>query len=467
MPSLPGLAYKVFARPTCVPLKHLFHCSENHTMTQPQQPAVTPLEQPSRPRLIIGIDWADKTHAVCYIDPARPRHPIHQCLEQRPADIGEWAASLRQKYPDHELCVSLEQSRGALFSALLATGHFTLYPLNPKQLARFREALHPTGRKSDPDDAELLARFLQQHPDKVRPARPDSEQTRLLVHLTELRRNLVEERKRLTLQLTSTLKQYFPLILELFAGKIDQPLVIQLLKRWPTLAQLQRANPVTLKSVWKAQGLRNEERWHALLTTIRGATPLTNDRAILESLATYAVALAGQLEQLVQSIAKFDTQIAKIVAVHEDAPLFRSLPGAGDVLVPRLIAAMGSDRERYQSAEQIQNYSGIAPVTEASGKMRHVKRRRACPHFLKQTFHEFADQSRRWSRWAKAWYESKRAAGMKHQAAVRALAYKWIRIIFQMWKKRETYSEERYIQALTTTNSPIVAKIPNYSQIGA
>lgn len=431
-------------------------------MTQPHTPE-TPLPTP---HLVIGIDWADKSHAVCCIDPLRPRQIRQSTLEQRPQAIAEWAASLRQQYPQHELAVCLEQSRGALFSALLATGHFTLYPLNPKQLARFREALHPTGRKSDPDDAELLALFLLQHRDKLRPARPDSEQTRLLVHLTELRRNLVEQRKSLTLQLTSILKLYFPLILELWPGKIDHPLVTKLLQRWSNLAELRKVNPVTLKVFWKEHGLRNEERRAALITAIRAATPLTTDRAVVESYASYAKALAVQLEHLVQSIDQFDTQIEAVVAVHEDARIFRSLPGAGDVLVPRLIAAFGSDRERYASAEQVQNYSGIAPITQTSGKMHQVKRRRACPKFLRQTFHEFADHSRHWSRWAKAWYEAKRAAGMKHQAVVRALAFKWIRIIFQMWKKRETYSEERYLQALTKANSPI-AQICKNSQIGA
>lgn len=463
MLSVPGLAYKVFACPTRVPLTTTIHFSEISTMTQPHTTSETPLPKPI---LVIGIDWADKAHAVCCIDPLRPRKTHLATLEQRPQAIVEWAASLRQQYPQHELAVCLEQSRGALFSALLATGHFTLYPLNPKQLARFREALHPTGRKSDPDDAELLARFLLQHRDKLRPARPDSEQTRLLVHLTELRRNLVEQRKSLALQLNSTLKLYFPLILELFPGKLDHPLVTKLLQRWSSLAELRRANPVTLKAFWKEHGLRNDERRTELITSIRTATPLTTDRAIVESYASYAVALAIQLEHLVQSIERFDAQIEAVVAVHEDTPLFRSLPGAGDVLVPRLIAAFGSDRERYESAEQVQNYSGIAPVTQTSGKMHHVQRRRACPKFLRQTFHEFADHSRHWSRWAKAWYDSKRAGGMKHQATVRALAYKWIRIIFQMWKKRETYSEERYLQALTKANSPI-AQICKNSQIGA
>jgi transposase len=462
MLSVPGLAYKVFACPTDVPLPQRSF-SENSVMTQPHTPSQSLL---AKPRLVIGIDWADKAHAVCCIDPLKPQKPHHHPLEQQAQAIAEWAAGLRQKYPEHELCVCLEQSHGALFYALLATGHFTLYPINPKQLARFREALHPTGRKSDPGDAELLARFLLNHREQLRPARPDSEQTRLLGHLTELRRSRVEDRKRVTSQLADALKLYFPLILELFHGQLDRPLVTKLLQRWSTFADLRRANPDTLKTFLKQHGLRSEERREALVAAIRSAVPLTTDKALVEPYATYAAALARELEHIVDSIEKFDLQIEAAVAVHEDAPIFQSLPGAGAVLVPRLIAAFGSDRDRYESAAQIQNYSGIAPVMKQSGKSRSVQRRRACPKFLRQTFHEFADHSCRWSHWAKAWYDLKRAAGMKHQAVVRALAYKWIRIIFQLWKKRETYSEQRYIQALVKKNSPI-AEICKNSQIGA
>ncbi len=462
MLSLQGLDYKVFACPTNVPLpQRLF--SENLAMTQPHSP---PEPVTSKPILIIGIDWADKAHAVCRIDPQRPQKSHSEQLEQQPQAIAEWAAGLRQKYPDHELCVCLEQSRGPLFYALLSTGHFTLYPINPKQLARFREALHPTGRKSDPDDAELLAQFLLQHPQQLRPARPDTEETRLLAHLTELRRNLVEERKRVTLQLQTTLKLYFPVLLELFSGKLDQPLVTKLLQRWPTLSDLSRANPSTVKTFLKEQGLRNEERREAVATAIRAAIPLTTDKAIIQPYAAYAQGLARQLEQIVQSIETFDIQIEAAVAGHEDAPLFQSLPGAGAALVPRLIAAFGSDRDRYESAEQIQTYSGIAPVTKTSGKLRSVQRRRACPKFLRQTFHEFAEHSCRWSTWAKAWYDLKRASGMKHHATIRALAFKWIRILFQLWKTHETYSEQRYIQALIKANSPLAEKLKN-TQIGA
>ena len=131
-------------------------------------------------------------------------------------------------------------------------------------------------------------------------------------------------------------------------------------------------------------------------------------------------------------------------------------------LVPRLIAAFGSDRNRWQSPEQLQSYSGIAPVTQQSGNSRVVKRRYACPKFLRQTFHEFADHSRKWSPWAKAWYEDRRARGVKHHAALRALAFKWIRIMFRMWKNRETYSESHYTTALVNAGSPL-ANLPQNS----
>jgi transposase len=416
---------------------------------------------PSEAILLVGIDWAQQSHAVCLIEPHGDSTPRHSQLPHQPDAIAAWAAQLRQAYPRHQLCVVLEQSRGALMHALLATGEFLLFPINPRQLARYREAVHPSGGKNDPTDAELLARFLQHHRQQLRPWQPDTPQTRRIAHLVEFRRKLVEERKRLTQKLAGTLRMYFPFLLEHFCEKLASPLVTMLLKKWPSLAALKRPHPQTLRTFFKEHGVKGEQRREALVQAIRSARPLTRDAALIDTHATYAQSLARQLQELAESIAQFDGQLQQAVAQHEDAPLFRSLPGAGDVLVPRLIAAFGSDRDRYESAEQVQSYSGIAPVTQQSGKSRCVKRRYACPKFLRQTFHEFADHSRKWSPWAKAWYRHKREGGMKHNAALRALAFKWIRIIFRLWKNRESYSEQRYLDALRKAGSPIVPLLQN------
>jgi transposase len=402
--------------------------------------------------VIVGIDWADAEHVLCLIEP--DGRPNIDTLEQSPAVIDEWAADLKRRFPGRTIAVALEQTKDALIYALMKYEHILLYSINPKQLARYREALNPSGSKDDPTDAALLAQFLQHHAGQLRPCKPDTAATRKLAAYVEHRRKIVEERKRLSQQLTSRLKLYFPLLIELFPRNIER--IAALVKRWPTLAKLRRVHPQTLRTFLKQQGIRNEQKRSEIIAAIRAALPLTTDEAIVEPNALFAVSLAKQIKQLNQTIDQFDEQIAKLVAAHDDAALFRALPGAGAALVPRLIVALGTDRDRYDTAEEIQSHSGIAPVTRQSGKARHVSRRYACPKFLRKTFHEFADHARKWSAWSKAFYNMKIAAGFKHHAAVRALAYKWIRVIFYLWKTRTIYDETVYLAQLKKRNSPVM-----------
>jgi hypothetical protein len=70
---------------------------------------------------------------------------------------------------------------------------------------------------------------------------------------------------------------------------------------------------------------------------------------------------------------------------------------------------------------------------ERSGKSTLIRWRYFCPKFLRQSFHEYAGESIHHSFRAKAYDMSQRARGKSHQAAVRALAFKWIRIIYKCW----------------------------------
>ena len=141
----------------------------------------------------VGIDWADRQHAVCLLDGTGH---IDQELEHSPEAIAAWAEALRQRYGGLPVAVALEQSRGPLIYALMQYAHLVLFPINPKQLARYREALSVGGKKDDPTDAQLLARFLRDHRDCVRAWQPEEAQTRELARLCELRRNIVESRKK-------------------------------------------------------------------------------------------------------------------------------------------------------------------------------------------------------------------------------------------------------------------------------
>src|SRR5438132_11244013 len=105
-------------------------------------------------------------------------------------------------------------------------------------------------------------------------------------------------------------------------------------------------------------------------------------------------ARVDQLPPLFDTLGEFERQLAALFAQHPDRPLFEHLPGAGKVLAPRLLAAFGTQRERWQQAAEVLTYWGVAPVTEQSGRSRWVHWRLACHKFLRQSWHEFAAHSR-------------------------------------------------------------------------
>ena len=167
------------------------------------------------------------------------------------------------------------------------------------------------------------------------------------------------------------------------------------------------------------------------------------------------VALVSLIKVYSQQEKAYDARIADDVREHADYSIFRSLPGASDLTHCRMIAAMGDDRTRYQSASSLQAATGIAPLTTQSGKQSFVSCRWACPKFLRQTFHEYAGLSIKQSRWAAAYYQFLKDNGKTPQMAKRALAYKWQRIIFRCWQDRVPYDEATHIQRLKKTNSHI------------
>jgi transposase len=427
-------------------------------------PEVKIMTKPLDFAAFVGVDWADQQHAVCLASPDGARLD-RGVLDQEATAINDWARELQQRFAGQRIAVCLEQSRGALIYALLKYEFLVLFPLNPKQLARYRQAFAPSGAKDDPTDAELLCRFVREHHQQLRAWCPDDVATRALRLLSEDRRQAVDERTGYGNRLQQCLKETFPLALELAGKNIYAERFLNLLAKYPTLRELQRASPRQLvKLLSRRRRVADEpslaDAQDPRVLSVRAAVPLTTDPAVLEAARLKITRIVALLHNLNEAIEAYDRQIAERFATHDDAPLFANLPGAGPALAPRLAAAFGSDRTRYQSAEQLQSYSGIAPITVRSGKSCVVKRRRACPRFLRQTFHEFARCSRIKSAWAAAYCRMLIAQGHGFHAALRALAFKWIRILFRCWQQRTPYNEHHYLEQLRRKNSPLLAFLP-------
>src|SRR4029434_10103310 len=228
------------------------------------------------------------------------------------------------------------------------------------------------------------------------------------------------------------------------------------LSHWPTLKAAQLARRTTLERFFRAHHVRSADVITTRIEAIKSAVALTTDEGVITPNTLLVRALVAQLRVTLQAIADFDKAIAQRAQDHPDFPLFDALPGAGAVFAPRLLVAFGEQRERYASAEELQKYAGIAPVTERSGKKAWVHWRLQCPTFLRQTFVEWAAESTRHSFWAQVYYHQQRDKGKAHQAAVRALAFKWIRILYRCWPEHTPYAEATYLQALTRRGSSLL-----------
>jgi len=398
----------------------------------------------------VGIDWADQKHSVF----------VHfsdgdsycQKIDSRPKAIQQWLLELQAKCTAGKVAIALEQRRGPLFYQLCSHLEWIdLYPVNPQSLASFRQTFFSSRAKNDPVDSQLLEEIVRTHGDRLRRYQPQPISERKLDQYCRLRRGLLDLATQTELKLISTLKQYFPLVLELFgAVGLKADIALSFLSRWPTLALLQKAQVNTIRSFFYAHNSRSQSLIEERLQQIKEALNVTDDLALIEPFVLTTKCLVGQLRSFKKVLKEFDHQIEQLFKSHPDHSLFESFPGAGKQLGPRLLAVFGSDRTRWATPLDIQKFSGIAPVIERSGKSVWVHRRLSRPKFICQTFHEFAQHSVLHCSWAEQFYRRQRQKGKSHHSAVRALAFKWIRILYACWKANQPYDESRYLQALQT-----------------
>jgi transposase len=401
----------------------------------------------------VAIDWADQKHYWSLREAGSQRIEQGE-LDHTPEAVEEWVSGLSRRFGGRPLAVALEQKRGALLAMLSKYESLHLFPVHPLTLARYRQAWHPSGCKSDRGDADLLLEILCQHRDRLRRLEPDTPQTRQLQFQVENRRKLVDARTAQSNQLRHWLKLYYPQILEWFPD-LDTVVAGRFVERWPNLAELQKARATTIEKFLRQHHVRNPDHIRQRIQDIGRAVPATHDPALIDAAQTMALVCIQQMAVLRSAICRLEQAIAQLASRHPDWEIFDSLPGAGAALAPRLMAVLGTRRERFASANELQCFAGIAPVKEASGNTAWVHVRWACSRFVRQTFHEWAACSIPQCEWARQYYHHQRAKNKSHHTAVRALAFKWMRILYRCWKDRQPYREDLYLTRVAERAVPL------------
>ena len=406
---------------------------------------------------LVALDWGETEHAFAtQVDES----PVETGTMPATAEcLHGWLEEIQKRVVGRPVALAIEGGKSAVIHALTAHPWLVVYPVHPATSDRFRKAFVPSGAKDDVPDALVLLTILTQHRDQLRPLKLDSPETRKVAALVAARRRAVDQRTKLACELGSTLKSYYPQALDLCGREPATSLALDFLSRWPELKSLKAARPATLRTFYAAHNSRHPTVLADRLALIAHARALTEDRAVIEPAILQVKMLVDILRPLQRNIELIEEHIAEAFDAHPEAALFQGLPGAGPATAPRLLVAFGTDRSRYPDACSLQKYAGIAPVKQKSGHSLWIHWRWNAPKFLRQTFVEWAGQSVPKCAWAKAYYRQQRAAGKHHQATLRALAFKWIRILWRCWQDRVPYSEARYLASLKRQKSPLAARL--------
>ena len=269
---------------------------------------------------LVAIDWADQKHDIALLDTATSRRETHT-LKHSAQALDEWATALRARFCGQRVAVILEQSRGPLVFALLKYDFLVLYPINPKTLARFREAFSPSGAKEDPTDADYLLEILLHHREKLTAWLPDDEQTRTLQYLVAYRRRLIGDQTRISNRLTAQLKLYFPQVLDWF-DDLATHLVCDFLLEWPTLSAVKKARRRTLEKFFCEHNSVRRETNQRRLAEIKAAVPLTTDCAVINSSMLMVKALAAQMKTVLEAIRELEAEMTRMCNLPQDHLIF-------------------------------------------------------------------------------------------------------------------------------------------------
>jgi hypothetical protein len=185
---------------------------------------------------------------------------------------------------------------------------------------------------------------------------------------------------------------------------------------------------------------RIEQRAVEIQTVLR-SEQLTAPDLVSDAMGATVAALVAVIGELNTQIAVLETTLADRFDQHPDAKIIRSLPGLGMTLGARVLGEFGDDPNRYLDAKSRKNYSGMSPITRASGKQKVVLARYARNRRLSDACYLWAFAALTASPGARAFYDHHRAKGDTHHRALRALANRLVGILHGCLRHHTPYDE--------------------------
>jgi len=414
----------------------------------------TGLSLEDQPLFFVGIDWAAAEHAVCVLDRAGKKVTAFT-IDHTAAGFARLATRLGKLGAVDRIPVAIERPDGRLVDALAEAGHPVL-PVKPTAIKSWRENEVPSGAKSDPGDAYVIADYLRVRFHRLRPAAPLSSHTKALRAVVRTRGDLVETRVAATNQLAALLDAHWPGAKAIFAA-LESAIALAFLTAYPTAATAAGLTEHHLAQFCAQQGYSGKKPAAVLLARLRSAPAGTLDPVVCEGIRAAILAQVSIVTALNTAIKNLDRATAERMDTHPDGKTFQSFPRAGTINAAQILAEWGDAREVFDRPDAIAALAGITPVTKASGKHRSVSFRWACNKRLRVAITTFAANSRFASPWAADIYDRARASGKDHPHATRILARAWVRVMWRCWQNGTPYDPDLHGNARRPAETQVAA----------
>ena len=386
----------------------------------------------------VGDDWAEDHHDV-EVQDGTGRRLARARLPEGVAGIARLheliAGVVAEEAEPGQVAIGIETDRGPWVAALVAAG-YRVFAINPRQVARYRERHGTSGAKSDAADAHTLADMVRTDAHQLRPVAGDSALAEGVKVLTRAHQNLIWDRHRQMLRLRAALREFFPAALEAFPD-LTAPDALELLAAAPDPDRAARLSRSKIAAALRRARRRDVQAKAGEVQAALRSAQLTQPAELAGAYAA-TVALIAAINTQITALGK---QVEAHFGRHPDAEIYRSQPGLGDLLGARVLGEFGDDPDRYAGARARKNYAGQAPITRASGKKRVVLARYVRNRRLADALHQQAFCALRASPGARAYYDSLRARGAGHHAALRQLANRLVGILHGCLKTRTLYDE--------------------------
>lgn len=390
--------------------------------------------------ICVGVDWAEAHHDV-YLEDDDGRRLGGGRLPEGVDGIARFHDLVGAHVDDpSQVVIGIETDRGLFVAALVAAGYL-VFAVNPMSSSRYRDRHSTSGAKSDPGDAKVLADMVRTDRHNHRPVSADSDTVQAVKILARAHQSMIWSRGRQTNMLRSTLREFYPAAPEAFDDLASGD-ALEVLRVAPTpeLGRTLSKSKIAAALGRGGRQRRIDERATEIQVALR-APQLTAPAAI-------STAMGASVSATVTVIAAMETQIAVLAQEleagfekHPDAEVVRSLPGLGTVLGARVLGEFGDEPNRYGTAKCRKNYAGTSPITRASGTKRVVLARHVRNKRLADAIYMWAFAALNASPGARSLYESHRAAGDTHHAALRVLGNRLVGILHGCLEHHTLYDE--------------------------